>query len=85
MEKERWIDAHSVHCCDCEALIDERECHNTGDDDAPYRCIQCHNIREAAPELLAALQELCKTPADLLTEGKRWDNAIAAIAKARGL
>ena len=45
---DAWVDSHSVNCRKCGALIDERECIHTGDNDAPYECYpDCKTSKKA--------------------------------------
>lgn len=39
-----WIDAHSVNCIECGALVDERECVTgpDGEGDVCYKCQKKH-------------------------------------------
>jgi hypothetical protein len=37
-ELPKYWDNHSVNCSICDALIDERECIHTGNENAPYKC-----------------------------------------------
>lgn len=46
--EDTWVDKHSVNCRKCNALIDERECTQTGNEDEPYECYpDCKTSKKA--------------------------------------
>ena len=61
------------------------ECHHRPsmrDGDPAYCYCACHDVADAAPDLLAALDALCNSPN--AKDNQMWDEARAALHKAQG-
>jgi hypothetical protein len=55
-EEERWIDAHSVNCINCGALVDERVC-ITGFNGEGDVCPKCQEEERQAPSWIQRVDE----------------------------